>query len=116
MSEIVQVLEARVTELEAMIIGRAYVVKRGEGGTKELVFRRTLHAEIREHYTEEELREVCFLLGFDYQEVGGKTMGEVVTEFLRYIFRRGYTGRLLEILREQRPLVAWPDGGGWPTV
>lgn len=62
---------------------------------------------IQEYFSEEELNEVCFLLGIEPDELAGDTMTTRPFELVRLAERRGLGGRLRKVLREKRPFLDW---------
>ena len=64
---------------------------------------------IADHFDTQELRELCFELGIDYDDLGGEGRRAKIRELLLYARRHGRTPDLLEQLRRARPHVAWPS-------
>lgn len=61
------------------------------------------------HFNESELRDLCFLLGVDYDLLEGSGKGNKSRELLLFLNRRGGLAELIEVGRASRPDVSWPD-------
>jgi formylglycine-generating enzyme required for sulfatase activity len=76
-----------------------------------------LRQEIHDSFDEEELRELCLDLGFDYEDLPaalGKS-GKIV-ELIRAFFRQDRLGHLIEGLKQHRPQASWPDPQLLPSL
>jgi hypothetical protein len=60
-------------------------------------------------FDENELRDLCFDLGVDYQDLPGEGKGAKVRELIAHLERRGRLPKLVEMGRELRPDVSWED-------
>jgi hypothetical protein len=78
--------------------------------TDRLKARRLLHGLMRRHFDTAELKQLCFDIGveFDNLEAEGGRDG-YITALLLYAFRTETTERLLHRLRELRPTAGWPE-------
>jgi hypothetical protein len=61
------------------------------------------------HFNESELQNLTFDLGLDYEMLAGPTKGDKARELLMHLWRSGRLPELVELCREMRPKVAWPD-------
>lgn len=53
-----------------------------------------------QRYSIEELRDLCFGLEVDPEDIGGRTKGGLIRELILYLRRRNRLNSLLELLRE----------------
>jgi hypothetical protein len=60
-------------------------------------------------YTIEELRDLCFRLGVDDEQLEQRTKGQLARGLIGYMGRRGRLNELIDLLRAERPHVPWPD-------
>lgn len=61
------------------------------------------------HFNEEELRTLCLMLGLEYESLGGRGKTANARELAEQMRRQGRLPELLALLRQERPLVAWPE-------
>jgi hypothetical protein len=61
------------------------------------------------HFNEEELRQLCFDLGVDDEDVPGSTKSGKARELIAYLERRDRIDELLTLCRKQRPSVSWSE-------
>lgn len=70
--------------------------------------RSQLRRGIKEHFALEEIRELCFDLSIQYEDVGGsENLTEKVIALIEYVERRGRLAELVALCRELRPKVTW---------
>ena len=62
-----------------------------------------------EYYNLEELRELCFKLGVDYDNLGGEGKRNKARELLLLIYRQDRLAELLAVVTQDRPNVPLPD-------
>lgn len=55
------------------------------------------------HYNREELRELCFKLKVDYDNLGGEGKRDKARELIDYMRRNGRTQELIETMKAERP-------------
>ncbi len=67
-----------------------------------------LRALISEKFNEVELRELCFDIGIDAEELVHQTKSDLVMSLITYCDRRDQTHALIEKLSELRPQTDWP--------
>ena len=60
-------------------------------------------------FDENELRDLSFDLGVDYESLPGEGKGAKARELIAYLARRGRLADLVEIAQELRPNVDWED-------
>jgi hypothetical protein len=60
-------------------------------------------------FSEEELRMLCFDLSIDYDDLPGEGKAGKARELVAFLGRHGRIPELLEIGRQLRPDVPWPD-------
>ncbi|NIV98293.1 hypothetical protein GWN26_03735 [Candidatus Saccharibacteria bacterium] len=58
-------------------------------------------------FSEEELRSLCFDLGIDYEELGGRSKSVKVLELIGFMQRRARLDELVFLARELRPDASW---------
>jgi tetratricopeptide (TPR) repeat protein len=71
--------------------------------------RAQLHRLLSRHFNPEELRQLCFELDIDYDDLEGNTKSARGLALIDYLDRRGRLPELQMELKEKRPRVAWPD-------
>ena len=64
---------------------------------------------LNDHFNIPELRELCFNLDVDYEELEGPNKTSKVQDLISYLKRRNKLHFLIEEVKEQRPSVNWPD-------
>ena len=67
----------------------------------------SLHRGLTEHFNEEELRDLCFQLDIDYDDLPGVGKAGKARELITYHERRGTLLKLVEKCRQLRPNVEW---------
>lgn len=60
-------------------------------------------------FSEEELRTLCFDLGVNYDDLQGEGKAGKARELVAFLDRHGRIPELLEIGRQLRPDIPWPD-------
>ena len=68
-----------------------------------LAFQTVLRRALLTGMDESELRAVCFELAVEWDDLGGKTKSDKVTELVTFLVRHGRTGQLTNYLRIHRP-------------
>jgi hypothetical protein len=63
---------------------------------------RTLYEVLIKHFNLEELHDLCFQRGIDYEEIKGDTKTTFARELVTYLERRGRLGELVEAVRQTR--------------
>jgi hypothetical protein len=76
--------------------------------TDRLFSRQSLHQLIHDNFDAEDLRQLCFEIGIAYDDLGGRGHNDRVRELILLVVNNDSAGRLLEKLRELRPLTEWP--------
>jgi hypothetical protein len=61
------------------------------------------------HFNEEEVRSLCLELGVAYDNLGGRGKAANIRELVQNLHRQQRLPALVDVARQQRPLVAWPD-------
>jgi tetratricopeptide (TPR) repeat protein len=64
---------------------------------------------LNKHFNINELRDLCFDLRVDFEDLPGETRGDKVRELVAYLERRGRLLDLVEIGKQLRPDVPWGD-------
>jgi hypothetical protein len=59
------------------------------------------------HFNEEELRDLCFQLGIDYETLPGDSKTIKARELVAYHERRNRIESLSQVCRQLRPNVSW---------
>lgn len=70
-----------------------------------------LRRQIARAFNDSELRDLCFDLEIDYDDLPGEGKSARVRELLRFCMDHARLADLLAYCREQRPSIAWPDAG-----
>lgn len=70
-----------------------------------------LSDQINEYFNAEELADLCFRLGIQYENLAGATNSAKVRELTDYCRRHGRVENLIAVCRDRRPHVLWvmPD-------
>ncbi|WP_420632013.1 TIR domain-containing protein [Candidatus Leptofilum sp.] len=66
-----------------------------------------LRENLNNYFSETELRVLCFDLGIDYEDLGGRSKAEKVLELIGMMQRHGRLDQLIDIVRQQRPHSSW---------
>lgn len=64
---------------------------------------------IRQHYSLEEFKSLCFELQVAYDDLPGETLTNRVEALVEYLERRGRVPHLLALVKQERPHITWPD-------
>ena len=70
---------------------------------------RQLHTQLLAHFDREEIDQVCFYMGLVYDDLRGETRPAKVYNLLLLLARQSRLSQFLAIVREERPLIEWPD-------
>jgi hypothetical protein len=70
---------------------------------------RQLRELVDQHFNDEELRDLCFDLGVDYDNLGGRGTAANGRELIDLLQRQQRLPDLIALARQQRPNVTWPD-------
>jgi tetratricopeptide (TPR) repeat protein len=73
-----------------------------------------LRQELAEHFSEEELRTLCFDLGLDYENLPAQGKVGKARELIAEVERGESVAKLVELCRRARPNVLWEDGAAAP--
>lgn len=76
---------------------------------RETTIRRDLHSFIANHFSLEELQILSFDLSIDYDHLVGEIKPIKIISLLLYALRNGRIPALMNLLKEYRPNVLWPD-------
>ena len=68
-----------------------------------------LRQQLEKHYSEEDLRNLCFDLGVDHENLQGETKPALVRELCAYLERHSRIPELMEMVKKTRPDVPWED-------
>jgi hypothetical protein len=90
-------------------------------------FRRAFHLEsdnprsnllqnLDRHFSEEELRTLCFELRVDYENLSAQGKAGKVRELILHLERVGRTDELIDRCRKLRPNISWEDTSGLSPV
>jgi predicted DsbA family dithiol-disulfide isomerase len=72
------------------------------GGVTATPDRVTIRNALRDRFSAEELRALCFDLGIDYEVLPGETKPAKAQQLVEYMERRGQTDRLVAAIRSAR--------------
>ncbi len=70
-----------------------------------------LSDQIAEYFNAEELADLCFRLGIDFENLPGGTRAARARELIDYCRRHGRLDELVAASRQLRPHVPWPEPG-----
>ncbi len=62
-----------------------------------------LNGIIDNHFNLEELKELCFNLNIDYDNLSGETKKIKISELIKYLNRRSNLKKLIELIQTTRP-------------
>lgn len=66
-----------------------------------------LRENLNAYFSETELRVLCFDLGIDYENLGGRSKPERVLELIGMMQRHGRLDQLISLVRQERPHLSW---------
>jgi hypothetical protein len=66
-----------------------------------------LRKNLVKHFSDSELRDLCFDLVVDYDVLPGVGKGDKARELIAYLERRGRISELVEACRQRRPNESW---------
>lgn len=101
-------LEAQIADLENW---RDLVIPQGSGRQAaggRMRLRQQLHAQMHVHLDINDLHNLCFDLGVDFDDLGGGGKDGRIRELILLAVQRGMMDELLGRLAEIRPKVIWP--------
>ena len=75
--------------------------------TGELKARSTFHDQMAEQFSLNELREICFDLGVNFESLPGDTIEVKAMELYSFMERRGDVYRLADVCARLRPRSNW---------
>lgn len=70
-----------------------------------------LQKKLVEHFDLSELKTLCFDLSINYEEIAGETLTDKTRELVKFVYRSGRIGDIIELCQELRPKVAWNQPG-----
>jgi len=68
-----------------------------------------VHELLVEHFNEAELKELCFKLGFSYEDLGGDNRRGKAREMVTFLDRRDRLSELKPLVQKERPRAGWPS-------
>ncbi len=71
-------------------------------------FLKGLRERICQHFSLEEIRDLCYDLNVDYERLTGENKLSFVRELLKFLSRNGRLPELIDLLQEQRSHITWP--------
>jgi hypothetical protein len=77
--------------------------------TDRLQLRNKLHKLIEEAFDLEELRDIAFATGVEFDDLPAKTKSGKIRELILHFMGANEMWRLMMILQQERPSVDWPD-------
>ncbi|MBK8900061.1 MAG: toll/interleukin-1 receptor domain-containing protein [Anaerolineaceae bacterium] len=66
-----------------------------------------LRDNLNAYFSESELRSLCFDLGIEYENLGGRSKSDKVLELILMMQRYGRLQQLIDLVRQQRPHSSW---------
>ncbi len=69
--------------------------------------RARLRQNLNTYFSDTELREICFDLGIDYQELPHEDKRAFVVELITHLDRRGRLAELISVCKQLRPNLSW---------
>lgn len=77
---------------------------------------RAILSLFRAHYSENDVRELSYDLGINYENLKGRNPETVMRELIMYCDRRKMQVQLIAIAKLQNPSLAWPGDGNETAV
>ena len=71
------------------------------------VDRAVLQQKLAEMFSLDELQQICFDVGVDYEDLGSEGKSAKAVKLILFCQRRGRVAELIEACRKLRPEVAW---------
>ncbi len=75
--------------------------------TRDLLDLRKLRLKVTKYFNESELRNLCFDMNIDYEDLDGNNKSDKARELIAYCERRKSIPKLVARLRKLRPRVSW---------
>ncbi|MCL4265031.1 MAG: hypothetical protein KJ069_17575 [Anaerolineae bacterium] len=73
----------------------------------QMVSPQQLRDTLNDYFNTDELIELCFTLGIDYENLGGDSKTEKILELIKYCERHGHTDDLINTIQRARPNIDW---------
>jgi len=67
-------------------------------------FKVELRRQLKDYYDESGIKELCYDLSIDYDELAGDTKTEKALELIKYLERNGGIHRLVRLMQQRRPI------------
>ena len=67
-----------------------------------------LNNKMKLYYSLDEIKALCFTMGIDFESLPGEGKDAKIRELIAFCQRRGRDEELVDKVRAERPLVAWP--------
>ncbi len=83
------------TDMTTVVVDQKYLTK--------------LRSLLVEYFNEEELRDLCFTMGIDYESLPGEGMKGKTREILTFLERHNRIPELVEVVRDSRPDLDWEE-------
>lgn len=93
--------------MKALEEGVAFLRSITRPGTGELRTRSSFHDQMVESFSIDEIRQICFDLKVNFDELTGDTLSDRCRELYLYTERRGDVHRLIEAVQRERPSANW---------
>lgn len=71
--------------------------------------RQLLHMQMRTHLDDSELKQLCFDLGVDHENLGTGGKDDRIRELILMAIQRQFAEKMLARLADIRPRVNWPN-------
>lgn len=95
-------------------VGFGERIASAQAGGGRVVGNEELLENLKKHFNDSELRDVCLTLKVDYQSLDGSSKADKARELITYLERRNRLTDLLELLPQLRSSVHWGDTEQWP--
>ncbi len=69
----------------------------------------TLHKQIDQYFSLAEVRTLCFEMGVDYENIPGNMKSAFIRNLIVSLARKGQLQEIVDLVRIQRPHVAWEN-------
>ena len=104
MDSVARILHKRVKSLEEVVAFLRSIIKPKTG---ELKTRATFHDQMAHVFNLDDVRQICFDLKVNYEDLPGDTLTDKCRELYLFMEKRGDVHRLVEICQRERPSANW---------
>jgi hypothetical protein len=100
----IRIIHRRLKAVEELVSFLRSLIKPKTG---ELKTRATFHDQMAEAFSLDEVRQLCFDLAVNFEELPGDTLSAKCRELYLYVEKRGDLVRLIRLCQDARPGENW---------